>query len=34
MGMGLHFGELAPEHLATLRQWLPADETGMQHANA
>jgi c-di-GMP-binding flagellar brake protein YcgR len=34
MGMGLHFGELAPEHQATLRQWLPSDESGMQHAKA
>jgi len=26
--------ELAPEHQTTLRQWLPADEAGMQQATA
>jgi hypothetical protein len=34
MGMGLHFGEVAPEHQATLRQWLPADEARTQEAKA
>jgi len=34
LGMGLHFGELAPEHQATLRQWLPADEAKALEAEA
>lgn len=34
LGMGLQFCEVAPEHLAVLRQWLPAEEPNAREAKA
>jgi hypothetical protein len=34
LGMGLQFEEIAPEHMAVLRSWLPAEAASELHAQA